>query len=32
MKGNPRRAYDNDGLEIKPATVASHMVLISVEK
>ena len=27
MSRNPRRAYDKDGREIKPATVASHMAL-----
>lgn len=27
MKRNPRRAYDKDGREIQPATVAGHMAL-----
>jgi len=27
MTRNPRRAYDRDGQEIRPATVASHMAL-----
>lgn len=27
MNRNPRRAYDKDGSEIKPQTVASHMAL-----
>lgn len=27
MKRNPRRAYDKDGREIQPATVASQMML-----
>lgn len=27
MKRNPRRAYDKDGQELQPATVASHMAL-----
>ena len=27
MKRNPRRAYNRDGSEIQPATVASHMAL-----
>ncbi|KRE08153.1 hypothetical protein ASE61_00615 [Bosea sp. Root670] len=27
MKRNPRRAYNKDGSEIQPATVASHMAL-----
>lgn len=27
MKRNPRRAYDKDGKEIRPATVGSHLAL-----
>jgi ribosomal protein L44E len=27
MKRNPRRAYNKDGSEIQPATVASHLTL-----
>jgi len=27
MTRNPRRAYDRDGQEIRPAAVASHMAL-----